>query len=229
MIDLQQLRRDAASVAARLAARGFAFDLQGFEALESRRKTVQTRTEGLQARRNALSKAIGQAKAKGESAEQPMAEVAAIADALAADSAELAAIQAEIGRIVLSVPNLPHETVPTGAIGRRQPRGPTLGRARDFRLRAQGSRRHRPGAGPGLRDRGQAVGRAVRRHARPGRATASRAGAVDARAAHHPSRLRGVRHPLSRQPGIDAGHGPAAEVRGGSVQGPRAATPTRCT
>ncbi len=114
MIDLQQLRRDAASVAARLAARGFAFDLQGFEALESRRKTVQTRTEGLQARRNALSKAIGQAKAKGESAEQPMAEVAAIADALAADSAELAAIQAEMDAFVLSVPNLPHETVPTG-------------------------------------------------------------------------------------------------------------------
>jgi seryl-tRNA synthetase len=114
MIDLQRLRRDAASVAAALAARGFAFDRHGFEAVEARRKTIQTRTEGLQAQRNALSKQIGQAKAKGLPADEPMAEVARIAEALAADSRELAQIQAEMDDLLLSVPNLPHESVPMG-------------------------------------------------------------------------------------------------------------------
>ena len=114
MIDIQTLRRDAAAVAARLATRGFSFDLAGFEALEGRRKAIQTRTEGLQARRNALSKQIGQARAKGEPADALMAEVGSLADSLEADSRELAIIQAQLDELLLSVPNLPDESVPVG-------------------------------------------------------------------------------------------------------------------
>ena len=115
MIDIQLLRRDAAAVAARLATRGFPFDLAGFEALESQRKTIQTRTEGLQARRNALSKQIGQARGKGEPTEDLMAEVASVATSLDDDSGELARIQSQLDDLLLSVPNLPAESVPVGS------------------------------------------------------------------------------------------------------------------
>ncbi|MGE0311407.1 MAG: serine--tRNA ligase [Lautropia sp.] len=114
MIDIQQLRRDAAGVAAALKARGFAFDLDAFERLEASRKALQSRTEANQARRNALSKAIGQAKAKGEPADAAMAEVQAVADALAADAAALADTQATLEAMLLAVPNLPHDSVPPG-------------------------------------------------------------------------------------------------------------------
>ena len=115
MIDIQLLRRDAAAVAARLATRGFLFDLAGFEALEARRKAIQTRTEGLQAQRNALSKQIGQARGKGEPTETLMAEVATLAESLERDSTELAGLQQQLEELLLSVPNLPDESVPPGS------------------------------------------------------------------------------------------------------------------
>lgn len=68
MIDIQILRRDAASVESRLKSRGFAFDRAAYEGLEARRKALQTRAETLQAQRNSSSKQIGQAKARGEDA-----------------------------------------------------------------------------------------------------------------------------------------------------------------
>ncbi len=114
MIDIQLLRREAAEVARRLASRGFTFDLQGFEQLESRRKTVQSRAEELQARRNALSKQIGQAKARKESADPLLAEAATINESQQQASAELAGIQAELDDLLLSLPNLPHESAPVG-------------------------------------------------------------------------------------------------------------------
>ena len=115
MIDIQLLRRDAAAVAARLATRGFLFDLAGFEALEARRKAIQTRTEGLQAQRNALSKQIGQARGKGEPTETLMAEVATLAESLERDSTELAGLQQQLEELLVSVPNLPDESVPPGS------------------------------------------------------------------------------------------------------------------
>ena len=114
MIDIQLLRREAAEVARRLANRGFTFDLQGFEQLESRRKTVQSRAEELQARRNALSKQIGQAKARQQSADQLLSEVATINESQQQASVELAGIQAELDDLLLSLPNLPHESAPVG-------------------------------------------------------------------------------------------------------------------
>jgi seryl-tRNA synthetase len=115
MLDIALLRKDLDAVAQRLADRGYALDTEAFRALESERKALQVRSESLQARRNALSKAIGQAKGKGEDASAQMAEVAGIADELAAASAENEAVQARLNAWLLTVPNAPHDSVPTGS------------------------------------------------------------------------------------------------------------------
>jgi len=114
MLDLQLLRRDLAGVAARLAARGFTLDTEAFGALEAERKAVQTRTEDLQARRNSLSKAIGQHKARGEDTTALMAEVAEVAEALRHSAERNDAVQASLDTFLMALPNLPHESVPVG-------------------------------------------------------------------------------------------------------------------
>jgi len=115
MLDIQALRNDLGGVVSQLKRRGFAFDADRFTALESERKTVQTRTQDLQAKRNNASKQIGMAKAKGEDASAIMAEVAGLGDQLKADEARLGELQAELQNLLLNVPNLPHATVPQGA------------------------------------------------------------------------------------------------------------------
>jgi seryl-tRNA synthetase len=114
MLDVQLLRSDLQAVARRLADRGYTFDVVGFEALESRRKTLQTETQDLQARRNQLSKQVGEAKKKGEDAAGLMSEVSAQADRLKALEQELEALQGELAQFLLTVPNIPHESVPAG-------------------------------------------------------------------------------------------------------------------
>jgi len=114
MIDIQLLRKDIALAAGRLAARGYSLDVGAFEALEARRKEVQLQTESLQSSRNALSKQIGQAKAKGEDASELMAQVADLPAKLETAATELAAIQFEMDAWLSSIPNLPHESVPVG-------------------------------------------------------------------------------------------------------------------
>ena len=118
MLDPVLLRKDLGAVLARLATRKNPqpyLDEAAFTALEGERKTIQTRTEALQAERNAASKQIGQRKAKGESADDVMARVAGIKDELDASAARLDAIQAELNALLLAVPNLPHASVPVGA------------------------------------------------------------------------------------------------------------------
>jgi len=114
MLDIQALRNDLDSIVAQLQKRGFAFDAAKFTALEQERKTVQTRTQDLQAKRNNTSKQIGMAKAKGEDVSAIMAEVAGLGDQLKADEARLAELQKELQDMLLNVPNLPHESVPQG-------------------------------------------------------------------------------------------------------------------
>lgn len=114
MLDIQQLRNDLDNVVARLAARKFVFPAEEFKALESQRKTIQTNTENLQAKRNAASKQIGIAKSKGEDASAILAEVAGLGDELKAAESQLAEIQANMQALMLNVPNLPHESVPVG-------------------------------------------------------------------------------------------------------------------
>ncbi|MFZ5558673.1 MAG: serine--tRNA ligase [Pseudomonadota bacterium] len=114
MLDLHFLRTNLEAVAARLADRGYVLDAGAFRALEAERKSVQTRTEELQAARNRASKKIGQLKAKGEDAAAAMAEVAGIGEELKALEARLAEVQRRMGEFLLDVPNLPHESVPAG-------------------------------------------------------------------------------------------------------------------
>ncbi len=116
MIDIGLLRRDLDGVVARLERRGpDVFDVERFTALEAERKRLQVRTEELQARRNALSKQIGQAKAQGADASALLAEVGSIGDEMSAGAAALDATQAELQALLMGVPNLPHDSVPVGA------------------------------------------------------------------------------------------------------------------
>jgi seryl-tRNA synthetase len=114
MLDIQLLRKDAALVAERLAARGFVLDAARFDALEAERKTIQTRTQEAQAKRNTLSKQIGMLKGKGEDTTAVMAEVAGLGDELKQLEARLSALQAELNDFLMGVPNLPHESVAVG-------------------------------------------------------------------------------------------------------------------
>jgi seryl-tRNA synthetase len=112
MLDIQTFRKDIDSVAARLASRGFKLDIETFKTLEAERKVVQSRTEALQAQRNALSKSIGQLKAKGQDTSEVMAQVAGLGDELKASDANNERISALLQAFMLTLPNLPHESVP---------------------------------------------------------------------------------------------------------------------
>lgn len=114
MLDPKLLRSDIEFVASRLAVRHVALDKAAIAALEEKRKALQTETEKLQAERNAGSKRIGQAKAKGEDVAAVMAEMNAIGDKLKEAQAGLEAVQAEFEALQLTIPNLPHESVPAG-------------------------------------------------------------------------------------------------------------------
>ena len=120
MIDIALLRKDLDGVIAALLKRKNPqpyLDVNAFKALESERKTIQTRTEELQARRNALSKQIGALKGKGQHAEADaaMAEVNALKGELESSAARLEQIQHELTAMLQAVPNLPHDSVPVGS------------------------------------------------------------------------------------------------------------------
>src|SRR5499427_8874308 len=114
MLDIQSLRTDPERVARRLADRPYILDLAAFREIEDERKRVQTRTQELQAKRNSLAKQIGQAKAKGGEVSGLMAEGAAANAELESLEKELEAIQAKLHGFLASIPNVPHESVPTG-------------------------------------------------------------------------------------------------------------------
>ena len=114
MLDVQLLRNDLADVASKLAARGYTLDAAKFEQLEGERKAIQVRTQELQAKRNATSKKIGQAKAKGEDVSAIMAEVASLGDELKQCEAKLQPVLQDMSEFLDVIPNLPHEDVPQG-------------------------------------------------------------------------------------------------------------------
>jgi seryl-tRNA synthetase len=120
MLDITLLRKDLDSVVARLLTRKNpqAFlNVEAFRALEAERKTIQMRTEELQSQRNTVSKQIGMLKGKGQhvEAEAAMAQVAGIKTELETSAARLEAIQLDMEKMLLAVPNLPHESVPVGS------------------------------------------------------------------------------------------------------------------
>ena len=114
MLDPNRIRNELEETAAKLSLRGFRLDVPVLDGLESERKRVQVRTQELQQLRNARSKAIGQAKAKGEDIDPFLQEVARIGDDLKTAQEELAGVQARLEDILLGVPNIPHESVPQG-------------------------------------------------------------------------------------------------------------------
>ena len=114
MLDINALRRNLDEVVAALAKRGVAFDTERFNQLESQRKEMQVQTEALQARRNTVSKLIGQLKSKGEDATAEMAESKEIPQQLHLLEQQLAVIQAEMHAWLSGIPNTPHESVPVG-------------------------------------------------------------------------------------------------------------------
>ncbi len=115
MLDPALLRARPDDIARRLLeTRGFAFDAGALERLEAERKQIQMRTQELQNLRNTRSKAIGQAKAKGEDVAPLLAEVAGFGEELKASEARLESIRGEIDAIVRTLPNLPDDSVPLG-------------------------------------------------------------------------------------------------------------------
>ena len=109
MLDIQLLRTQLDTVAARLAARGYTLDTEAFTALENERKALQTRTQDLQARRNSLSRQVGEAKRRGEDASAVLAEVSGLGDELKANEAALEGLQGRLAELLQAIPNLPHE------------------------------------------------------------------------------------------------------------------------
>jgi seryl-tRNA synthetase len=114
MLDPVLLRAQLADTAVRLKTRGFALDTTAVESLEAERKRLATETQELQAQRNARSRAIGQAKAKGEDVATIMAEVAGIGDKLKANEAALAEVREKLSAVALGIPNLPDASTPVG-------------------------------------------------------------------------------------------------------------------
>lgn len=114
MLDPKLVRSQPQLLAERLETRGFTLDVVQLETLESRRKTLQTRTETLQAERNSRSKSIGQAKARGEDIQPLLADVDRMGDELANAKLELEGVQRELDDIMLALPNLPDASVPVG-------------------------------------------------------------------------------------------------------------------
>ncbi|HEV7929713.1 MAG TPA: serine--tRNA ligase, partial [Nitrosospira sp.] len=114
MLDIQLLRINLENVARILATRGYSFPITEFETLEAERKSVQTYTQELQARRNSVSKQIGNAKSKGEDVTPLLADVANLGEELRLAETRLQRIQAELRDMLMHIPNLPHASVPLG-------------------------------------------------------------------------------------------------------------------
>jgi len=114
MLDQKLVRNDLAFVARKQKVRNMEIDQQQFSLLEDQRKKTQQRCEELQAQRNSSSKAIGQAKAKGEDAQPILDEVAKLGDDLKAAEVELADVQGKLSELLLGMPNIVDDSVPSG-------------------------------------------------------------------------------------------------------------------
>ncbi|MBB1488487.1 serine--tRNA ligase [Oceanospirillum sediminis] len=114
MLDPKLIRAELETVAEKLKIRGFELDTARLQELEARRKELQVETEQLQNERNTRSKSIGKAKAAGEDIQPLLAEVSDLGDRLDAAKQQLSELQEELNGILLTIPNVPHESVPAG-------------------------------------------------------------------------------------------------------------------
>ncbi len=114
MLDSKLLRSDIAAVTKSLARRGFELDAGNFSRLEEKRKSLQSLTQELQAERNSRSKGIGKAKAAGQEITPFLKAVEGLGEQLKSAEAELDSLQAEIHKLLMEIPNIPHASVPDG-------------------------------------------------------------------------------------------------------------------
>ena len=114
MLESKLLRGNIGFVVEQLKRRNFSFDVDEYNELENQRKIIQVQTQELQNLRNTKSKSIGQAKASGENIEPLLEEVSELGDKLNSAKDQLQEIQSKINEIVLSIPNIPHTSVPEG-------------------------------------------------------------------------------------------------------------------
>jgi seryl-tRNA synthetase len=114
MLDINALRNDLPGVAAGLSKRGVTLEAARFESLERERKSIQTRTQELQAKRNALSKQVGIAKGSGQDAQPLLREVSGLGDELKGLERELDHVQTRLRDFLLDLPNLTHPSTPVG-------------------------------------------------------------------------------------------------------------------
>jgi seryl-tRNA synthetase len=114
MLESKLLRGNIGFVVEQLKRRNFSFDVDEYNELENQRKITQVQTQELQNLRNTKSKSIGQAKASGENIEPLLEEVSELGDKLDSAKDQLQEIQSKINEIVLSIPNIPHTSVPEG-------------------------------------------------------------------------------------------------------------------
>jgi seryl-tRNA synthetase len=114
MLESKLLRGNIDFVVEQLKRRNFSFDVDEYNELENQRKITQVQTQELQNLRNTKSKSIGQAKASGENIEPLLEEVSELGDKLNSAKDQLQEIQSKINEIVLSIPNIPHTSVPEG-------------------------------------------------------------------------------------------------------------------
>jgi seryl-tRNA synthetase len=114
MLDVKRLRSDPEGCAESLRVKGYELDVARFSELESSRRVLQQETEQLQSERNSKSKAIGQAKARGEDIEPLVAEVGNLGDRLEAVKEKFNVLQDELQTFLLSIPNTPDPSVPAG-------------------------------------------------------------------------------------------------------------------
>lgn len=114
MIDPNIIRQDIQGVADKLAKRGATLDVAQFQALEAKRKTLQTDTQELQHARNSRSKSIGQAKAKGEDIAPLLAEVSGLGEQLKEKEEALQHLLNDMQAMLSSLPNVQADDVPDG-------------------------------------------------------------------------------------------------------------------
>ena len=127
MLDIKLIREQAETVCQRLATRGRGDEARIAEiaALDEKRRKLLTESENLKSQRNAVSKEIGQLKAKGQDASAPMTAMKQVGEKIAALDAEVAALDAQLQQITLVIPNLPHASV---AIGKEATDNPEIRR-----------------------------------------------------------------------------------------------------
>jgi len=114
MHDLSHFRSNLDAIAARLADRGFSLDVAGFRALDTQRRAAVTESEQLQAKANAQSQEIGKLKKAGGDTSEKQAEVRAINERIAALAENVKAVDENFRALLAGIPNVPHESVPTG-------------------------------------------------------------------------------------------------------------------